>query len=253
MRVAIPLGAFLAGVALGLLQPLYASSVSVVVVFGPTIVGLILMLSLLLAVIFGISSLVPSWRATAVPTFVLSGSLAVGVIGGNWVGGAYDIGLHARYPATPYPIASFTIREFHQAPGTVELTLDDEPAFVVTVADPLQESDEGGLFGHWCYSLPDSEAVGEVTAQEVGELNGRVLSATIRLPEGTAGPRITLQILYGEDGMVPFWAGQGRVADREGSGGRVTFESLPADPVLPGWSRFLTGELSWECMPWPDG
>lgn len=249
-RARIVLSALLGGVALGVIQPAFMTIFyGLGVVVGPTLVGVVLLVSILVAVLFGIAALaVPRARGTAVPTFLLCGSLAVGIIGGNVVGAILNVGLRSNGPVNqaPFPSFSFTAYRFLQAHATVIVSLDGEPGFLHTT----QETVDGGLFGHWCYSLPDSEAVGHVDALGIGELNGRALSVFIRPDPGAGTARVVFQFLNAEDGSVPVWSGHSRVVDEAGPAGRVIFEGLTGEPAVAGWPTTLSGAVSWECAPW---
>jgi hypothetical protein len=121
-----------------------------------------------------------------------------------------------------------------------------------------------------CSSGPDSQAVADITALDLGELGSGTLRATIGLPAQTAdGATVELFIDGGdlaEGSMQPFWSGPVQVTDlgADGASGMLTFMDFelanPAtkpDPgssatasAVPGWPATISGSLSWTCQPW---
>jgi hypothetical protein len=114
------------------------------------------------------------------------------------------------------------------------------------------QPDDGGLFGHWCRSKPDSTELGGVDAHEVGRLNGLPLQISVTL-DGIDMPPvwILLQVEATGGGPDSAWVGEGRLAASTAAGGRVTFAGLAASLApVGGWPATLSGEAVWTCTAW---
>jgi len=248
MRDVLSLATFVIGFVLGLLQPLVAVAVGVGLVAGPTFAGLALALGIGLFV----PSLVRVWlfrtgRALSVPLAMVSGTLALGVIGGTVFGTVLQIPTRLGRPATYVPssgMPSFPVVQ--EAPGAVSLRLAAVPDFAVSSSEPV----EGGLFGHWCYSGLDTAEVARVEA-ELGTIGARSLIGTVTIPapeSPTARVQLMLRGIGGEPWLM--WTGQGRLSDVDGTMGMVAFEDLAADSSVAVSPATLSGEMSWNCAAW---
>lgn len=242
----------LGGIAIGASGPLFVVIVSPAFVGGPTWGGLALFFGVCAAVVTGlVAMLTRHGRWWIVPVFAFSATLSLGVLAGTRVGPALGAGYR---PPTPEPTLrpmSFppppVIRE---APATVAVRFDDLPGYTVT----RPEAYEGGLFGHWCSSRPDSTRVGHVDVLEAGRLNGEGLGVSMTLAGRDLPPVwIVVQVRNMPDGSVPYWRGEGTLVASEGATGRVTFEGLGAAgaPPAEAWPATLSGEIAWSCTPWP--
>jgi hypothetical protein len=109
-----------------------------------------------------------------------------------------------------------------------------------------------------CGSVADGDALGGVTALDVGELGSGTLRAFVSIESETG---VTLQLFIDaadvEDGVAPAWEGIGIVSARSPDGlmATVTFEDLrlatdSKDPTpSSGWAGGLSGSLRWACEP----
>lgn len=100
--VALGACAFVAGLALGLTQPLVFFSVGPGIVAGATYVGLLFLLCLVLALVMIVLAFFGA-RWLTVPAFVASGSLALGLLAGNWTAATFDIGSGSSRPVVVTP------------------------------------------------------------------------------------------------------------------------------------------------------
>ena len=248
LRDVLSLATFVIGFVLGLLQPLVAVAVGVGLVAGPTLAGLALALGIGLFV----PSLVLVWlfrtgRGLSVPLAMLSGTLALGVMGGTVLGAVLQVPTRTRPPVTYVPAAgmpSFPV--VLDAPGAVSLRLDDAPGFTPAASEPV----DGGLFGHWCSSAPGTKDVAHVEG-ELGTLGDRALVGTVSLEAGSLTSAHVVLLLRGVgDESWTAWSGAGTVSDRDATMGRVTFASLTADPLPTAAPVSLTGEIAWTCGDW---
>lgn len=183
----------------------------------------------------------------AIGTLLAAASLlAVGALGGNATAAAFG-GLYRE----PVLLA---------APGQTRVELQ-------AGAIPFVARDGGQAD---CRSVPDSQAVADITALDLGELGSGTLRATISLPAQAAdGATVELFIDGGdlpEGSMQPSWSGPVQVTElgAGGASGKLTFTSLglanpaskpdPASSVptsaAPGWPTTISGSLSWTCQPW---
>jgi hypothetical protein len=87
---------FLAGLALGLMEPLFVVGIGASIVAGPTYLGLLFLASVLLALVMGALALFGA-RSLTVPMFVLCGALALGLYAGNWVAASLHISFAAKW------------------------------------------------------------------------------------------------------------------------------------------------------------
>jgi hypothetical protein len=118
-----------------------------------------------------------------------------------------------------------------------------------------------------CRSLPDSRAVSDVTALELGELGSGTLRAMLGVSAGTGIGTAEIFIDGGdlpEQSFLPSWTGRVTITSStaNGASGSMTFTALAlqADPAgkpgLPApagvdeWPATLSGTVSWSCDPW---
>ncbi len=155
---------FVAGLALGLFQPLAMVGIGVTLVAGPTYAGLLFLLCVLLALVMGGLAFFGA-RWFTVPAFAACGSLALGLFAGNWAAASFGIGFASNRPAavmpTFVPTSPVPIRVVREAPATVVLRLDGVPGFTPNAGDQRFTSVDAagnvvadGVFGQWCYSPP---------------------------------------------------------------------------------------------------
>jgi hypothetical protein len=256
---------FVAGLALGLFQPIFVVGIGATLVAGPTYVGLLFLLCLALALVMGGLAFFGA-RWFTVPAFVACGSLALGLFAGNWAAASFGIGFASNRPAattpTSAPTSPLPVPVVLEAPATVVLRLDGVPGFNpnpgderYTVVDAAGNIVADGVFGQWCYSGPDTEQIASIETIDVGTLGEATVWAELRLmPFGGLVamsiplPRVQIRLVQ-PDGSVPsVWTGQGRVEETDGLAGRVVFTDLADD-----WgssTATLTGELSWTCSSW---
>jgi hypothetical protein len=258
---------FVAGVALGLTQPLFVVAVAVTLVAGPTWTGLLFLLCVVLGLVAGAISFVGG-RWFTIPVLVVSGSFALGLFAGNWIAVSSHVGFGADRPGahTPSfaPASPVRIAVIHQAPASVVLRLDGVAGFTpnpgterYTSVDASGKVVAEGVFGQWCYSGPDTEALASIETIDVGRVGDTTVWADLRLeaPIGLAMsmalPRVEVRLVKPNGQVSSVWTGQGQLEAKDSTTGRVAFKSLPDDG---GASRAtLTGELSWTCSPWMAG
>ncbi len=91
--------ALVAGLALGLLQPLFVVGIGVSLYAGPTYLGLFFLLCVGALVLVGLLALfVRGAREIGLPVMAASGCLAVGMLGGNWLAATLHVGIGAPRP-----------------------------------------------------------------------------------------------------------------------------------------------------------
>jgi hypothetical protein len=242
-------GGLVGGLLIGASGPVFFVAFTPFIVGGLTAGGWALLVSVCAAAVSGLAALaVRRGRYATMPIFAATAVLAAGIVAGTQVGPAIGVGY--RPPAsTPRPTMSFGPPPvFLEAPATVTVRLTGVPGFVATRSAPY----DGGLFGHWCRSKPDSTELGGFDVHEVGRLNGRPLHASVTL-EGIDLPPvwIVLQVEATGAGPDPVWVGEGRLAASTASGGRVTFSGLAADQeTVAGWPSTLSGDMAWTCTAW---
>ena len=256
---------FVAGLALGLFQPLVMVGIGATVVAGPTCAGLLFLLCVLLALLMGGLAFFGA-RWFTVPALVACGSLALGLFAGNWAAATLDIGFGSNRPAAVVPSHAPPARvpEILNAPATVILRLDGVPDFTPNAGTERNKFVDAagnvvaeGVWGHWCYSGPDTEEIASVETVDSGKLGGATVWVELRLmpfggqvPMSIALPRVQIR-LNQPDGTVSYiWTGQGQVKAIDRTSGRVVFTNLERS-LDTGTSRApLTGELSWTCSKW---
>jgi hypothetical protein len=247
--VALAIVGLVAGVAIGASGPLLFVVVSPFFGAGPTWGGLALLLGTCVAVVTVIPALlVRSGRWWVVPLFAASATLSLGVLAGNRVGPALGVG---DWP-TPRPLRSpesfAPAPVILDAPGTVAVRFDGVSGFTATRPEPQ----EGGLFGHWCFSKPDSKAVGSVHVLEVGSLNGEPFGASLTLHGKSLPPVwIVFQMRRAHTGYA-LRTGEGQLVANDASAGRVKFDNLVSDDPSPTgyWPATLSGVIAWQCSAW---
>jgi hypothetical protein len=248
VRDVFALAAFVGGFLLGLFQPLVAVAISAGLAVGPTFAGLALVIGIAVFVpsLFG-AAMFRTGRSAVVPLALVSGTLVVGVLGGTVMGAVLHVPTRSDPPAIHVPTSgpqSFPV--VLDSPGAVSLRLEAVDGYAPAAPTPI----EGGLFGHWCYSGLDSTNVARLEA-ELGTIGDRVLIGTVLL--GDAGSRAGhVQLLLRGDGGEPWiaWSGDGTIADRDGTTGRITFAGLVADPPSTAGPATLAGEITWRCSAW---
>jgi len=238
------------GVVIGASGPLVVVVVGPFFAAGPTAGGLALLLGAGVAVVTLIPALlVRRGRWWVVPLFAAAATLSLGVLAGNRVGPALGVG---DWP-TPKPLRS--PESFApgpvilEAPATVAVQFDGVSGFTAAKPEPY----EGGLFGHWCFSKPDSKAVGSVEIGEVGTLDGEPYGVSLTLHGKSMPPVWVVFAFRGTDtGKLPVWTGEGRLIENDASAGRVRFDNLVSgDPSPDGhWPATLSGEIAWRCSAW---
>ena len=131
--VALGTCAFVAGLALGLTQPLVFVAIGPGVVAGATYVGLLFLACVVIALVtMGLAFFGARWFT--VPAFVACGSLALGLLAGNWMAAAFDIGFGSSRPAVATP-----------SPGPPPSTIDSGTVGDETVWVELRLMPPGGL------------------------------------------------------------------------------------------------------------
>jgi hypothetical protein len=255
---------FVAGLALGLFQPLAVVGVGATVVAGPSYAGLLFLLCVLLALVMGALAFFGARWFTA-PAFVACAALAFGLFVGNWAAASFGIGFASNRQAAVRP--TFTLPPMpliREAPATVVLRLEGVPGFVpnageqrFTSVDAAGNVVADGVFGQWCFSGPDTEAIASIETIDVGKLGQQTVWAELRLmapgglPMSMALPRVQIRLVE-PDGSVPsMWTGQGQVEAMDRTSGRVVFTDLAPDIGGAGPAT-LTGAFSWTCSNWPD-
>lgn len=254
---------FIIGGALGMIQPLFAVSIGATMVAGPTYVGLLFLLCAGIALAMGVVAIV-GVRWFAVPAFVISGSLALGLFVGFLVAATFDIGFAAgrrtTVEGTSAPSSPVRVPVVLEAPATVTFRLDGVPGFTpndgqerYTVVNEAGQVVADGVFGQWCYSKPDTEEVGSIETLDVGTLGTATVRATLRLiapglpPMSMALPRVQVVLVRPGGEVTETWGGQGHVRRLDGTGGSVAFDFATDDTGAP---ATLAGELSWTCSDW---
>jgi hypothetical protein len=257
---------FVAGLGLGLFQPLAMVGIGATLVAGPTYAGLLFLLCVLLALVMGGLAFFGA-RWFTVPAFIACGSLALGLVAGNWAAASFGIGFASNRPTAVEPTFAATtpvpVPVVRMAPATVVLRLDGVPGFVpnaggqrFTSVDAAGNVVADGVFGQWCYSGPDTEEVASIETIDVGKRGEQtvwadlLLGAPVGLPTSMALPRVQIRFVE-PDGSVPsMWTGQGQVEAMDRTSGRVVFTDLAADGGAAPAS--LTGAFSWTCSNWLD-
>lgn len=248
MRDIIALAAFVGGFVLGFLQPLVAVAVGAGLVAGPTLAGLALVIGVaVFAPNLAAAAMFRTGRSASVPLALVSAALVAGVVGGSVLGAVLDVPTRSGSPATHVPPAlpqSFPV--VLEAPGTISLRLEAVKGYVPAAPAPI----EGGRFGQWCYSGPDSTDVASVEAQ-LGTIAGRTLIGTVLVADRDSRTG-KVQLLLHADGDEPWiaWSGDGTDTDRDGPTGRITFAGLVADPPPASGPATLAGEITWRCSGW---
>lgn len=258
---------FVAGLALGLFQPLVMVGIGATVVAGPKYAGSLFLLCVLLALVMGGLAFFGA-RWFTVPAFVACGALAFGLFVGNWAAASFGIGFAANRHAAVRPTFAATsplpIPAIGMAPATVVLRLDGVPGFTpnageqrFTSVDAAGNVVADGVFGQWCNSGPDTEEIASVETIDVGKLGEQTVWADLLLmapggpPMSMALPRVQIRLVE-PDGSVPsIWTGQGQVEAMDRTSGRVVFKDLAPDGG-GGAPATLTGAFSWTCSNWLD-
>lgn len=258
---------FVAGLALGLFQPLVMVGIGVTLVAGPTYAGLLFLLCVLLALVMGGLAFFGA-RWFTVPAFVACGSLALGLFAGNWAAASFGIGFALNRPAavmpTFVPTSPVPIRVVREAPATVVIRLDGVPGFTPNAGDQRFTSVDAagnvvadGVFGQWCYSGPDTEEIASIETLDVGKLGKATVEANIDLMAPTvpgmsmALPRVQIRLNPPDRSEPYIWTGQGQVKAMDRMSGRIVFTDLASDRTGAVRATF-TGELSWTCSSWLD-
>lgn len=239
-----------AGVPLGASGPLFFVAFGPGLVAGPTWGGLALFFGVVVAAIAGLAAVTfRSGRSWVVPLFAASAMLSLGVLAGNRIGPSLGVGSWPTPAPTRPPMSFAPPPVILKAPGMVDVQLKGVSGFAATRPEPYQ----GGLFGHWCSSKQDSEAVGGLTVHEVGRLDGEPLTASVTLDGIDLPPVwIVFQGAGSHTGISPFWRGEGRLATNDGFKGRISFDGLALGDSSPtgGWPSTLSGEIAWHCSAW---
>ena len=254
---------FVAGLALGLFQPLVVVGVGATVVAGPTYAGLLFLLCVVLALVMGAAAFFGARWFTA-PAFVACAALAFGLFVGNLAAASFGFGFASNRHEAARP--TFTLPPMpliREAPATVVLRLEGVPGFVpnageqrFTSVDAAGNVVADGVFGQWCYSGPDTEEIASIETIDVGKLGKQTVWAELRLmpfgglvPMSIPLPRVQIRLVE-PDGSVPsMWTGQGRVEAMDRTKGRVVFTDLAPDIGGAGPAT-LTGDFSWTCSDW---
>jgi hypothetical protein len=258
---------FLGGFALGLMQPLFGVGVGATVVAGPTYVGLLFLLCVLLALVMGGLAFFGAGRL-AVPAFVGCGALALGLLAGNWVAASLHISFAANRSAaarpTFAPSSPVPDRVVREAPATVVVRLDGVPDFAPNAGGNRFTSVDAagnvvdGVFGQWCVSGPDTEEVASIETLDVGRLGDTTVVVNVNLTTPTfprlpgmsmALPRVQIRLNPPDRSEPYIWTGQGQVKAVHGMSGRLAFTDLVSDRVGAVPATF-TGELTWTCSNW---
>jgi hypothetical protein len=257
---------FIVGLGLGLFQPIFVVGIGATLVAGPTYVGLLFLLCLVLALVTGALAFFGA-RWFTVPAFVACGSLALGIFVGNWAAASFGIGSaanrHAAVRPTLAPSSPVRVPVIREAPATVVLRLDGVPGFTpnageqrFTSVDAAGNVVADGVFGQWCFSGPDTEEIASVETIDVGKLGEQTVWADLLLmapggpPMSVALPRVQVRLVE-PDGSVPsIWTGPGRVEAMDRTSGRVVFTDLASDVGGGAARASLTGAFSWTCSNW---
>ena len=262
--VALGVCAFVAGLALGLAQPLAFVAIGPGLVAGATYVGLLFLLCLVLALVMLLLAFFGA-RWFTVSAFVACGSLALGLLVGNWTAMTFDIGFGSNRPAMAAPSFAAPARApvILEAPGTVILRLDNVPDFTPnagteqnTFVDDAGNVVAEGVWGHWCHSGPDTEEIASVETVDSGTLGDATVWAELRLmappglPMSMALPRVQVRLVQPDGTASTIWTGQGRVEAIDALAGRVAFTDLEASRDSGAAPATLSGELSWTCSDW---
>ena len=248
------IGGLVGGLVIGASGPLFYVALTPFIVGGPTAGGWALLAGACVAAVSGLAALaVRRGRFATVPVFAATAVLAAGIVAGTQVGPALGVGYRppTSTPRPTIPAASPGPGPvFLEAPATVTVRLTGLAGFTGTRSQPY----DGGLFGHWCRSKPDSTEVGDLDALDVGRLNGLPLLASVTLDaKGMPPVWIVLQVHAIGAGKepLPVWAGGARLVANRGSSGRVTFADIAADPApVAGWPATLSGDVAWTCTAW---
>ncbi len=246
----VGLAAGAVGLAVGASQPLARCAVVVGIICGPTEGGLLLGVAVLGAIVSGLTALVVH-RGSQV--FAITMTLAIGLVAGNGlaptVGAGWTVA-PSQPPAGPLP--SFELHTYREASATVDVHFTNLTGFVPAKAEagPYGE----GLFGHWCNSGPDTDAVWHVSMAEVGTIGNDRLR-TLEMTFGQAPdadltldlPWITMQEVNPEGITTILWRAQGALLANDPAGGRVGFKLRPD---IGGGDSTLEGEASWACGSW---
>ena len=151
------------------------------------------------------------------------------------------------------------------APEPVVLSASATTTAAISASLPFAATGGGAAT---CRSVPDSTAIGVVTALALGELGTDTLRAIWAVPATATG--LTPPELFIDGGDLPegtfqpFWTGTAQVTGLVANGGSGTliFSKLELDPdpaAKPGsagpggadqWPATLAGTLSWSCGPW---
>ncbi len=259
---------FIVGLGLGLFQPLAMVGIGAGLVAGPTYLGLLFLLCVVLALVMGALAFFGA-RWFTVPAFVACGSLALGLFAGNWAAASFGIGFasnrHAAVVPTFVPTSAAPISVVREAPATVVLRLDGVPGFTpnagdqrYTAVDTAGNVVADGVFDQWCISGPDTDEIASVETIDVGKMGEKTVWAEVRLmpfgglvPMSMALPRVQIRLVEPDGSMPYFWTGQGQVEAMDRMGGRVVFSDLAPDHGGAA-ALGLYGELSWTCSTWMD-
>jgi hypothetical protein len=234
--VVIVLGSLVGGIALGRNHAWNQSVGGMTAAFG----GIVFAIAAGAMLVFGIAAAVAE-RIFRAPRGS-SGRATKVAVAGLVVGGLLGYGTAA---ATGGTYREPVIRESAGTTNAVITTPSD--GFVPTADGPAT-----------CRSVSDGDAIGEVTALDLGQLGNGTLRAFATI-ESETGVRLELFIDGADvaDGAAPSWTGLASVGSRsmDGLAATITFDGLAlvTDPKLPlpaaAWPRALSGSLGWGCDP----